>query len=128
MKKRLLLFMSIALLAFLLSILFLWATYYRSSPSLSSTGITHEIVLKEEGFSPPSININRGDTVKFISTANKPFWPASDLHPTHGIYPEFDPQEPIEPTASWEFTFYKTGSWKYHDHLTPYYRGTIIVK
>jgi len=53
--------------------------------------------------------------------------PASDLHLTHGIYPEFDPQEPIDPKNSWSFQFLKFGKWKFHDHLNPYYRGIINV-
>jgi hypothetical protein len=100
----------------------------QESPEVINTGKNYEAVLSEEGFYPPVITINHGDTVTFKTTLKEDFWPASDLHPTHSIYPEFDPQEPIEATSSWTFQFLKVGLWKYHDHLNPYLRGTIIVK
>ncbi|MEX2090759.1 MAG: hypothetical protein WD989_01340 [Candidatus Paceibacterota bacterium] len=85
------------------------------------------IELNEDGFSPKEVAVVRGQKVVFKTTRDKPFWPASDLHPTHGIYPEFDPQEPIEPEKAWSFQLNKAGEWKYHDHLFPYYRGVINV-
>lgn len=88
---------------------------------------THAVILTTDGFSPSEITINKGDTIKFKTTTGKPFWPASNLHPTHTIYPEFDPKEPIPPDQSWSFTFTKVGEWKYHDHLSPLYKGKITV-
>lgn len=86
------------------------------------------IILAEDGFAPAEITIRRGDTVTFRTTLGKPFWPASDFHPTHGIYPAFDPERPIPPEESWSFTFDKAGSWRYHDHLSPQYHGVIHVE
>lgn len=88
---------------------------------------TYTVNLTEEGFSPSEITINKGDTIVFTTTRNKPFWPASNIHPTHGIYPQFDPKQPIEADKDWSFTFDKVGSWKYHDHLAPLYKGVIVV-
>lgn len=88
---------------------------------------THTVNLTQDGFSPKEITINKGDTVIFTTKRNQPFWPASNLHPTHEIYPEFDPKKPIEPDESWSFTFSKVGKWKYHDHLASLYRGVINV-
>lgn len=91
-------------------------------------GEAYFVTLGESGFVPQNISIKQGDSITFRSNLSEPFWPASDLHPTHGIYPEFDPQEPVEASSSWQFTFDKKGSFKYHDHLNPLYRGTIIVE
>lgn len=99
-----------------------------SAPTQSNYKKTHVVTLDESGFIPQTISIKRGDTVEFQSALQEPFWPASDLHPTHGIYPEFDPQEPVEAGSSWQFTFDKSGSFKYHDHLSPFFRGIIIVE
>jgi len=88
---------------------------------------THEIILTENGFEPTSITINRFDIVKFSTTAGKTFWPASNLHPLHDIYPAFDPKMPIDPSKSWSFRFTKVGTWEFHDHLFPAYRGNITV-
>ncbi|MDP3794447.1 MAG: hypothetical protein Q8R13_00765 [bacterium] len=88
----------------------------------------YDVELTETGFVPQTIAIAKGDTVVFTTARQKPFWPASDLHPTHGIYPEFDPKEPIEPGESWSFRFNKVGEWRYHDHLNSQYRGVITVR
>src|SRR3989344_2275114 len=75
-----------------------------------------EITETDSGFFPNELTIKKGDTVTFKSTRGKPFWPASDLHPTHGVYPDFDPKQPIDPNQTWSFKFDKVGNWKYHDH------------
>ena len=100
--------------------------YYFSVISKSTQEF--KIVLGSDGFKPESLTINKGDMVVFTTIADKPFWPASDLHPSHTIYPEFDPKKPIEASGSWSFRFDKKGNWKFHDHLFPLYRGIIIVK
>jgi hypothetical protein len=90
---------------------------------------SQEYVVTEKawGFDPPELTIKKGDRVKFVSTNDKQFWPASDLHPTHEIYSDFDPKKPIEVNSSWTFKFTKEGVWKYHDHLFPISRGVIRV-
>lgn len=85
------------------------------------------IKLQKGGFHPAEITIQKGQEVKFVTTLQRPFWPASDLHPTHSIYPEFDPKEPIAGDKSWSFRFDRVGNWDYHDHLAPYFGGTIRV-
>ncbi len=88
---------------------------------------THKVVLTADGFSPSEITINQGDAIEFTTSLEKSFWPASNLHPTHSIYPGFDPKEPIAKDKSWSFTLNKVGEWKYHDHLSPIYKGKITV-
>lgn len=85
------------------------------------------ITLTPEGFSPAEITIARGDTVTFRTTTGKRFWPASNLHPSHAIYSDFDPKEPVAPDDTWSFTFDRAGEWRFHDHLAPYFTGTITV-
>ncbi len=95
-------------------------------PAVSETG-THVITLISSGFSPTELTIQKGETVTFRNETNKPFWPASNLHPSHLIYPEFDPKQPVVPPNSWSHTFDKAGEWRFHDHLAPYNTGTITV-
>lgn len=85
------------------------------------------ITLTEDGFVPDQVKIKKGDTVQFKSTAGNPFWPASDIHPTHSIYSEFDPKDAIMPDKTWSFQFNNVGSWRFHDHLGPYFTGKITV-
>ena len=88
---------------------------------------THVITLTPDGFTPDTVTIRAGETVTFKTTTGKIFWPASNLHPSHQLYPEFDPLEPIKPENVWGFTFKKVGVWKFHDHLSPYFTGVITV-
>ncbi len=87
----------------------------------------HEIMETASGTFPAEVTIRQGDSVRFTSQTGKPFWPASDLHPSHSIYPEFDPKRPINPSESWSFIFSKSGRWRYHDHLNPGATGIINV-
>lgn len=89
---------------------------------------TATVMMKENSFDPETLTIKKGSAVIFKNEDKVARWPASNLHPTHGIYPEFDPQRPTETGQSWSFTFNKTGSWKYHDHLIPSIRGTVVVR
>ena len=91
-------------------------------------GENFTIHMSEDGFSPSTLNIKQGQTVKFINDGKEDHWPASNIHPTHLIYPEFDPKRPISPKESWSFTFNKIGIWRMHDHLYPEFTGTITVE
>lgn len=86
------------------------------------------IAMNAQGFVPTTTRINVGDIVQFINEDSTGRWPASDLHPTHELYPEFDPGEPVPPGASWSFRFEEKGSWRFHDHLKPNKRGNILVE
>jgi plastocyanin len=85
------------------------------------------VIMNDDGFEPYDLTIEKGTRVEFVNRGENDHWPASDFHPTHGIYPEFDPQEGVAPGASWSFDFEKAGKWRMHDHLFPGYRGTITV-
>lgn len=80
-----------------------------------------------DGFSPQEMTVHVGGTINFANKDTVPRWPASNLHPTHELYPEFDPTQAIEPGNFWIFKATRIGTWKYHDHLYPHRRGTIIV-
>ncbi|MBI5134413.1 MAG: cupredoxin domain-containing protein [Candidatus Taylorbacteria bacterium] len=84
--------------------------------------------MTEKGYSPATTTIKRGEAVRFVNATDDAYlWPASNLHPTHELYPEFDPREPVGPGEEWEFVFEEAGEWTYHDHLKPRIRGTISV-
>jgi len=93
------------------------------------------ITYTDEGFSPLSLTVASGTTVTFKNQSSNPMWPASALHPTHGVYPTtggcigstFDACRGIAPGESWSFKFDIAGTWKYHDHLNASKTGTIIV-
>lgn len=79
------------------------------------------------GFFPSEITIPIGTEVTFVNMTDTLMWPASDIHPSHSIYPEFDPRRGIKPDESWSFTFDKRGQWVFHDHLSTHYTGLVKV-
>lgn len=88
---------------------------------------TVTVHMGERGFSPQKVQVTAGTRVVFENTGQKEHWPASNIHPTHDIYPEFDPQLGIAPGHLWQFTFKKEGRWRYHDHIYPNFTGEILV-
>lgn len=97
-------------------------------PTVLAHSEIHIVIMKEDGFEPAKVNIDENSTILFLNKDKVNRWPASNIHPTHDIYPEFDPAKPIPPGSSWVFKPKKVGEWKYHDHLLPHQRGTIIVE
>lgn len=85
------------------------------------------ISLTPTGFEPTQVTISQNTEVVFENTDMRDRWPASNIHPTHEIYPEFDPKQPITTGQKWKFTFGKIGTWKFHDHLFPQFSGQVVV-
>ena len=85
------------------------------------------IHMNENGFAPSKVNIKQGQAVEFENTGNTSHWPASNVHPTHESYSEFDPKKPVKPGESWGFIFDNAGVWQFHDHLFPEFVGTVTV-
>jgi plastocyanin len=86
-----------------------------------------QVKMGEDQYTPSDIKIRAGTKVTFINNTDTLRWPASDLHPSHGLYPEFDPKGPIKQGEEWSFTFNDVGEWGYHDHLAPYITGIVEV-
>lgn len=93
-----------------------------------NTNSTFDIAYTNNCFSPANITIKKGDTVRFKNNSNsRDMWPATNKHPQHDEYSEFDSKQGIGSGGTYSFTFTKTGSWGYHDHLKPNCGGTITV-
>lgn len=87
----------------------------------------HILTLTKKGFEPNTLVIRQHDKVIFRTERGVPFWPASNNHPEHSIYSEFDPKGRVMEDAQWIFAFDRMGNFKYHDHLSANDTGTIIV-
>jgi len=85
------------------------------------------VVLTDAGYEPRHFKIKGGTKVIFSTTRAGQHWPASNLHPSHDIYSEFDPERPLESNEEWSFVFEKEGVWGFHDHVRSYYTGIIYV-
>ncbi len=102
-----------------------------SEPSLpveSNAEVAHnEIGYNGTDFEPKRLEVKPGDHVMFINRSDDFVWPASNIHPTHEIYPGFDPELGLEPGQSWSFVFDRPGEWRFHNHLQPNQGGLIVV-
>lgn len=95
-----------------------------------------DVGITDEGFSPAELRIKKGDMVVWTNKGSKSSWPASAMHPTHGVYPEkggcigsnFDACKGLGNGETFKFVFNQIGSWKYHDHLNSTHFGAIIVE
>lgn len=102
-------------------------------PSLPTV---YTINITSSGFAPKSLTIKSGDIVTFTNKDNAPHWPASDMHPTHNVYPEkggcigskFDACKGLSNGELYSFTFTYSGHWCYHDHLNPVLTGCIDMQ
>lgn len=86
------------------------------------------VVYNNEGFTPKELKIKKGDTVKFVNQSDRKMWVASDNHPAHDIYPEFDQKDITERGAEYQFKFEKPGTWGYHNHMFSNHIAKIIVE
>ncbi|MBI2005359.1 MAG: hypothetical protein HYS80_01195 [Candidatus Aenigmarchaeota archaeon] len=107
-----------------------------SETGVKATGVKHEIDITSSGFSPRLSGVKLGDTLVFVNKDTSPHWPASDIHPTHSAYPEkggcidskFDACKELKQNGKYEFTFFQSGSWCFHDHLNPSVTGCVDVQ
>ncbi|OGZ68418.1 MAG: hypothetical protein A3D44_00555 [Candidatus Staskawiczbacteria bacterium RIFCSPHIGHO2_02_FULL_42_22] len=103
---------------------------------------THEVIYTDSGYSPSSLTIKAGDTVTFKNQSSAQIWTGSAMHPVHAVYSgttlqqhcpdvendDFDECKGDASGTSWSFTFNKTGSWGYHNHVNSSHFGKIIVQ
>ena len=85
------------------------------TPVVSAHSQTQIIKMTPDGFEPQEITVDTNSTVIFLNQDSDLHWPASNNHPTHELYPLFDPKRPIESGKSWVFKPTVVGVHKYHD-------------
>lgn len=90
--------------------------------------VTAKVQYTNDGFSPKTVTIKKGETVEWTNNANDQMYVASAPHPVHTDYPGFDELQAVNKDGTYTFTFEKTGKWGYHNHLSPSDKGTVIVE
>lgn len=112
--------------------LFVWGQNNAQAPvkkipqeNLGAPSVT--IVRTQDGYEPSEVTIKKGNVILWTNESGDFHWPASDIHPTHSIYPEFDPLRPVADGEDWSFRFDEVGVWKFHDHLRSNKIGTVTV-
>lgn len=111
-----------------------------SSPAVSAPKVeTVTVTYDDNGFSPQNIEISKGSTVNFVNKSSIPLWVASNPHPEHTDYPEFDTPRATGDLPKlgedFSFVFEKSGVWEYHSHTASgdvgpavVHPGTVTVK
>lgn len=82
------------------------------------------VVYTADGFEPQELTVSQGEEVTWVSTGPE-MWVASNQHPAHNEYPEFDQ---LETGEMYTFQFDEPGEWDYHNHVNDRDGGTIIVE
>ncbi|MDQ1284435.1 MAG: hypothetical protein QG620_783 [Patescibacteria group bacterium] len=101
-----------------------------SAPLFQSKNQTADAVIAytDSGFSPKTVTIKAGETVMFRNDSSVGMWVASAPHPVHTDYPEFDAKKAYAKGEAYSFTFEKTGTWKFHNHLKSTDFGSVTVE
>ncbi len=103
------------------------------SPEDTSTASSGAIIAKvtvnytDSGYTPNTITLKKGVTVRFVNQSTSTMWVASDVHPTHQLLPGFDELASVTNGGAYEYTFVKVGTWTYHNHMNPTDKGTVVV-
>lgn len=79
------------------------------------------------GFTPNTVTVKKGTTVVWTNQSQGGMWVASALHPTHQLLPGFDQLKSVNVGGTYEYTFIKVGTWKYHNHVQATDIGTVVV-
>ena len=80
------------------------------------------------GFNPFLIEVNAGDTVRFVNNTEQTMWVTSHAHPTADQhYPEFGMQKSVGPGGVYEFQFTLVGSWGYKNLNNEKHLGAVVV-
>lgn len=101
-----------------------------TQPALSPTRakkFDYEIDYTNDGFKPNILKINFGQKVAFKNLTTTLMWPASDPHPNHTDYPQFDADFDYPNDGVYIFQFEKLGTFGYHNHNKSIDRGFIQV-
>ncbi len=82
-------------------------TVTQTAPTPKTVTVTYD----GTSFSPSMVTINNGDSITFINNNSSSMSVASNPHPTHTIYPEFDQYKTsARGQKEFTFTFTKVGS------------------
>ena len=91
--------------------------------------MTAVVTITAGGFNPSILTVKAGTTVTFTNNDIIGHWVASNPHPSHTGLAGFDAKAAVAALGgTYSYTFTKTGSFGYHDHLNPSLTGTVVVQ
>ncbi len=106
--------------------------------NVNTAPMSATITYNGDSFSPSSVTIKKGGTVKWVNTSGGSMWVASAQHPSHTVYSGTARESHCPDTSGtafdqcagggdYSFTFNKVGSWNYHDHINANLFGKVVV-
>lgn len=97
----------------------------QSTPSTEGA-LQITVTATENGFLPQNLTIKTNDTIIWQNSRNINIMVDSSPHPEHTDYPPLN-LGLIKPSESKSLSFPTTGTYRYHDHLSPTFFGSITV-
>ncbi len=85
-----------------------------------------EVIYQNNALSPATLTVKVGDMVRFVNRHVAPIRIASNPHPIHTSFGDFE-SDTLAPGESYEFTFTKKMTLDYHNHFNPGVGGKIVV-
>ena len=98
-----------------------------TTPAPDTSSAAGTISYDGSSFSPSSLTVKVGATIKITNQSSSSLAFNSNPHPVHTDEPELNVGA-IDAGQSKTFTVTKQGSWGYHNHLNPSQSGTIVVQ
>lgn len=102
------------------------STKNSSTDNANNAEVSATITATNDGFTPSTVTVKKGQTIKVVNNSSLSIQFSSDNHPTHLLDPELN-MSGLEPGESGVVTPENVGSHGYHDHEHPDHTGTIIV-
>lgn len=85
------------------------------------------VTLSQSGFEPATVTVKAGTRVIWTNSSGKLATVDSAGHPAHLAYPPLNLGE-FSDGSQVSVVFDKTGTYKYHNHLSPSQTGTVVVE
>lgn len=97
----------------------------RQAATGSSSNEAVKATLTDQGVSPSTITVKKGQTITWTNTGDKTWQLAADT----ASLPRFDTAQGLVSGDSFSYTFEKTGTYSYYDAFDPTnYNATVIVQ
>lgn len=103
-------------------------THLSGTISLPQEKATWTVSYDNTGFSPRTLSIKKGDTVRFVNNSNEDMWVASNPHPAHSDLAGFDAGRAYISNEIYTYTFTQQGTWNYHNDIHSSLEGSVVVK
>lgn len=86
------------------------------------------ILVGDKGVTPVNLTMNKGMKVTWVNTSKLNIHITSDPHPTNTDHPEINTVAGIQPNQKNSVVLSNSGTYNWHNHLSPSVKGTIVVK